>query len=100
MSGVPVVSRRLADAPEHSTRDVDVVVVGTGAGGMSAALRAAQSGLRVLVVTKGELGEGATAWAQGGLAAALAPTDSLAAHVEDTLSAGPGCASGEWWRRW
>jgi L-aspartate oxidase len=57
---------------------------------LSAALRAANAGLRVLVVTKGVLGEGATVWAQGGLAAVLAATDSLSSHVDDTLTAGAG----------
>lgn len=66
-----------------------VVVVGSGAAGLSAALMLA--GHRpVTVITKGELGDGATAWAQGGLAAVSAPDDSLADHVADTLAAGAG----------
>ena len=51
-------------------RDADVVVVGSGAAGISVALTAAARGLRVLVVTKDLVG-GATPLAQGGLAAAL-----------------------------
>ena len=93
MPGAPVVACRLADAPVG--RQVDVVVVGTGAAGMSAALRAAETGLRVLVVTKGVLGEGATAWAQGGLAAVFDATDSLGSHVADTLTAGAGLCDRE-----
>jgi L-aspartate oxidase len=70
-------------------RDADVVVVGSGAAGISAALTAAASGLRVLIVTKDLIG-GATPLAQGGLAAAIGPGDSPAAHVGDTLTAGAG----------
>jgi L-aspartate oxidase len=73
-------------------RSVDVVVVGSGAAGISVALTAAARGLRVLVVTKDLVG-GATPLAQGGLAAALGAGDTPAAHVSDTLTAGAGlCA--------
>ena len=73
-------------------RDADVVVVGSGAAGISVALSAAARGLRVLVVTKDLVG-GATPLAQGGLAAALGAGDSAAAHITDTLTAGAGlCA--------
>jgi L-aspartate oxidase len=70
-------------------RDADVVVVGSGAAGISAALTAAAAGLRVLIVTKDLIG-GATPLAQGGLAAAIGPGDSAASHVSDTLTAGAG----------
>ena len=70
-------------------RDADVVVIGSGAAGISVALTAAASGLRVLVVTKDLVG-GATPLAQGGLAAALGAGDTPAAHVSDTLIAGAG----------
>jgi L-aspartate oxidase len=70
-------------------RDADLVVVGSGAAGISAALTAAAAGLRVVVVTKDLIG-GATALAQGGLAAAIGPKDSAASHVSDTLVAGAG----------
>ena len=70
-------------------RDADVVVVGSGAAGISVALTAAARGLRVLVVTKDLVG-GATPMAQGGLAAALGAGDCAAAHVSDTLTAGAG----------
>jgi L-aspartate oxidase len=70
-------------------RDTDVVVVGSGAAGISVALAAAASGLRVLVVTKDLVG-GATPLAQGGLAAALGAGDTAAAHVSDTIVAGAG----------
>ena len=68
------------------TRDVDVVVIGSGAAGLAAAL--AMRPLRsVLLVTKDTLDAGSTAWAQGGLAAVLDPQDTLEAHVADTLAA-------------
>jgi L-aspartate oxidase len=70
-------------------RDVDVVVLGSGAAGLSAAL-AARPVRDVLVVTKDVLSAGSTAWAQGGLAGVLDPSDSLEDHVRDTLTAGAG----------
>jgi L-aspartate oxidase len=75
-------------------READVVVVGSGAAGISAALTAAGRGLRVLLVTK-ELEGGATPLAQGGLAAAIGPGDSAAAHAGDTLIAGAGLCEPE-----
>jgi L-aspartate oxidase len=68
----------------------EVVVVGSGAAGISAALAAAARGRRVLLLSKGELGAGATPLAQGGLAAAIGPGDSPALHARDTLAAGAG----------
>jgi L-aspartate oxidase len=71
-------------------RDADLVVVGSGAAGMSAALAAAGHGRRVLLVSKEDLGGGATPLAQGGLAAAIGPGDRAALHQRDTLDAGAG----------
>ena len=68
----------------------DVVVVGSGAAGMTAALTAARYGRQVLLLTKDDLGGGATPLAQGGLAAAIGPGDSPARHESDTLVAGAG----------
>jgi L-aspartate oxidase len=70
-------------------READVVVVGSGAAGIAAALTAAGHRRRVLLITK-ELAGGATPLAQGGLAAAIGPGDSAASHVADTLEAGAG----------
>ena len=86
----PRVVRRLPSPPPDWTRAVDVVVLGSGAAGMSAARYAAAGGLGVLVLTKHALGQGSTGWAQGGLAAVTAATDSLDSHVRDTLVAGAG----------
>lgn len=84
------VPARLA-APEPSwNHTVDIVVVGSGVAGLTAALGAAQVGRRVLVVTKGRLTEGSTCWAQGGVAAALGRGDSPERHLRDTLVAGAG----------
>jgi L-aspartate oxidase len=69
--------------------ETDVVVVGSGAAGIAAALTAAGHGRRVLVITK-DLTGGATPLAQGGLAAAIGPGDSAWSHVADTLAAGAG----------
>ena len=70
--------------------EADVVVVGSGAAGMTAALFAAAGGRRVLLISKEELGGGSTPLAQGGMAAALDPDDSAELHAADTLAAGAG----------
>jgi L-aspartate oxidase len=71
-------------------RDTDVAVVGSGAAGMSAALAAAGHGRRVLLISKDDIGGGATPLAQGGLAAAMGPGDGADLHERDTLAAGAG----------
>ncbi|WP_225755109.1 L-aspartate oxidase [Actinotalea sp. Marseille-Q4924] len=78
-----------APAPGWVAR-ADVVVVGSGIAGLTAALRLRRRVDRVLLVTKGRLASGSTVWAQGGIAAALDPDDSPAAHRADTLTAGVG----------
>ena len=67
----------------------DVLLIGSGAAGLTAALNLATE-RRVAVIAKGSLGEGATGWAQGGIAAVLEEGDSFEAHVEDTMVAGAG----------
>jgi L-aspartate oxidase len=64
--------------------------VGGGAAGLWTALRAAEEGGRVCVVSRTPLSESASFWAQGGLAAALEPGDSPARHAADTIAAGRG----------
>ncbi|MEI8407534.1 MULTISPECIES: L-aspartate oxidase [unclassified Kribbella] len=85
----PAVPQRLA-APEPGWTDtVDVVVIGSGIAGLTAALKARELG-SVLVVTKDVVASGSTQWAQGGIAAALSPEDSPEEHLQDTLVAGAG----------
>ncbi|HEX8389225.1 MAG TPA: L-aspartate oxidase [Sphingomonas sp.] len=73
----------------ESARTSDVLIVGSGAAGLTAALNLAER-FRVTVLAKGALDEGATAWAQGGVAAVLEPGDTFENHVEDTMVAGAG----------
>ena len=63
----------------------DLLVLGSGIAGLSAAIRAARAGLRVAVVTKSELATSATRYAQGGVAAALDEPDSTELHQTDTV---------------
>ncbi|TCC53649.1 L-aspartate oxidase [Kribbella capetownensis] len=85
----PAVPQRLS-APEPGWTDtVDVVVIGSGIAGLTAALKARELGT-VLVVTKDVVASGSTQWAQGGIAAALSPEDSPEDHLHDTLVAGAG----------
>jgi len=67
----------------------DVLIIGSGLAGMSAALHLAQT-QKVALVTKHELLDGASSWAQGGIAAVLDQADSLEDHVRDTHVAGAG----------
>jgi L-aspartate oxidase len=66
------------------------VVVGSGIAGLWASWRLASGGHPVLLLTKGALGDSASAWAQGGVAVALAPGDSPTLHAADTIAAGGG----------
>ncbi|HEY7809847.1 MAG TPA: L-aspartate oxidase [Allosphingosinicella sp.] len=67
----------------------DVIVIGSGAAGLSAALTVAPH-LRVAVLAKGDISDGSTAWAQGGIAAVLEPGDNFDSHIKDTMIAGAG----------
>jgi L-aspartate oxidase len=67
----------------------DVLIVGSGAAGLTAALNLAAD-KKVGVIAKGAIGEGATNWAQGGIAAVLEEGDTFEAHVNDTMIAGAG----------
>ena len=74
-----------------SEQDLDVVVVGSGVAGLSVAVRLADAGMQVGVVTKASLSVSATRWAQGGVAAVLGgDEDSTDLHLADTLRAGAG----------
>ena len=78
----------MAKAPPEA-RLFDAIVIGSGAAGLTAALHLAEHG-RVAVLAKGDLADGSTAWAQGGIAAVLDAGDTVAAHVHDTMIAGAG----------
>ena len=67
----------------------DVIVVGSGAAGLIAALALAEK-VKVLVLAKGALNSGSTAWAQGGIAAVLDAGDTFEDHIRDTMVAGAG----------
>jgi len=71
------------------THAFDVVVIGSGAAGLSAALTLAPE-LKVAVLAKGDLSSGSTALAQGGIAAVLEPGDTFESHIQDTIVAGAG----------
>src|SRR6202044_2467928 len=71
---------------------VDFLVIGAGIAGLSAAIRLAGVG-SVLVVTKEELAESNTAYAQGGIAVAMGGSEDVAEHMEDTVNAGDGLVS-------
>ncbi|MEV0257959.1 L-aspartate oxidase [Streptomyces sp. NPDC050732] len=83
-----------APAPGWSL-DADIVVVGSGVAGLTAALRCAAAGLKTVVVTKARLDDGSTRWAQGGVAAALGEGDTPEQHLDDTLVAGAGLCDEE-----
>lgn len=73
---------------------VDFLVVGGGIAGLSAAIRLANIGT-VLVVTKEELAESNTAYAQGGIAVAMGGDEDVRLHLEDTIAAGDGLVNRE-----
>lgn len=87
-------SRLTAPEPGWTTR-ADVVVVGSGIAGLTAAMRLRKKVDKVMVVTKDVLSAGSTQWAQGGIAAALGPGDTPEEHEIDTLVAGAGACDRE-----
>ena len=80
------------DLPHHFT---DVLVIGGGLAGLRAALGHRPSRYRVLVVTKDEVRESNSAYAQGGIAGVLDPEDHFEDHIADTLAAGKGLCDPE-----
>ena len=80
------------DGVEHQADDqrLPVVIVGAGLAGLTVALHLASQGQAVTVLAKRNLGEGATAWAQGGIVGVLGSDDSVESHVRDTQDAGAG----------
>ena len=77
----------------------DVVIVGGGVAGDAAALSAASEGKSVAVVTKSDLSNSNTNWAQGGMAAVMTEGDSFESHIQDTITVGQGLCDKEVVRR-
>lgn len=73
----------------------DVVIVGSGIAGLSFAVKAAEAGQRVAILTKKDRAESNTNYAQGGISAVTSDTDDFELHVQDTLSAGDGLCKEE-----
>lgn len=69
--------------------DTDFLIIGSGIAGLSAALKCAENG-HVTIITKSEVGEANTTYAQGGISAVFDPLDSFEQHVKDTMTAGVG----------
>ena len=90
LADLPELPRRLAAAAPGWSETTDVLVVGSGIAGLTAALHLREQGLHVTVVTKVNIDDGSTRWAQGGIAAVLDPLDTPAAHANDTENAGVG----------
>ena len=72
------------------SQSYDVIVIGSGIAGLSFALKVAEAGQRVAIITKKNSAESNTNYAQGGIAAVTSQTDDVEMHVADTLDAGDG----------
>jgi L-aspartate oxidase len=79
----------MTPSPSPTQQSFDVLIIGSGLAGLTAALLLAP-GRRVALLTKRELSDGSSGWAQGGMAAVLAEGDTLEQHISDTLVAGAG----------
>src|SRR5579885_3876608 len=75
-------------------RQADFVIVGAGIAGLRAAIGLSDVG-RVLVITKEQLGESNTSYAQGGIAVAMGGDEDVSEHLEDTVNAGDGLVNRE-----
>ncbi len=73
----------------------DALVLGSGLAGQALALRLAEAGRKVALITKKRIEDSASSWAQGGIAAVLDSSDSVEHHIEDTLVAGAGLCDAE-----
>jgi len=78
----------------QTSHNFDVVIIGSGAAGLSTALHLADLG-SIAILSKSDLPESSTYYAQGGIAAVLDQTDSIDSHVQDTLVAGAGLCNEE-----
>lgn len=72
----------------------DVLIIGSGLAGLTLALKVADQ-KRVCLVSKRTINDSSSNWAQGGIAAVLAGSDSIEAHIQDTLAAGAGLCDAE-----
>jgi len=72
-----------------STNSFDVLIIGSGAAGLTLALRLPEQ-VRIAILAKSRLEEGSTLYAQGGISAVVDPSDSFESHIADTLDAGAG----------
>ncbi|WP_147123939.1 FAD-dependent oxidoreductase, partial [Nocardia neocaledoniensis] len=79
-----------ATVPVSWEAEVDLVVVGGGVAGLTAARTASLRGLRVLILSKGGPTDTSTQYAQGGIAVVAPRGDSVDSHVHDTVEAGAG----------
>jgi L-aspartate oxidase len=76
------------------TQEFDVLIIGSGLAGLTMALQVADS-KSVCIVSKREVSDSASSWAQGGIAAVLNSEDSVEEHIQDTLVAGAGLCDAE-----
>ena len=76
------------------TQEFDVLIIGSGLAGLTMALQVADT-KRVCIVSKREVSDSASSWAQGGIAAVLNSEDSIEEHIQDTLVAGAGLCDAE-----
>ena len=86
---LPSLPQRLSAESPGWIREVDIVVIGSGIAGLTAALECRDLG-SIMVVTKDEVSAGSTHWAQGGIAWVQAEGDTIQQHIDDTLVAGAG----------
>lgn len=84
----------MTSSPAQDPLEFDILIIGSGAAGLTLALKTADFA-RVGVLSKGDLNQGATFYAQGGIAAVLDEADSIESHVADTLTAGVGLCHAE-----
>jgi L-aspartate oxidase len=95
MTALPGLPQRLPAPAPGWAESTDVLVIGSGVAGLTTALHLREAGLHVTVVTKVNIDDGSTRWAQGGIAAVLDPLDTPAAHAQDTMVAGVGLCDPE-----
>lgn len=77
-----------------TTQHFDILIIGSGTAGLTLALQTADHA-KVAVISKGQLDEGASLYAQGGISVVLDKTDSIQSHIDDTLKAGAGLCNEE-----